>query len=491
MSDKDSSNTRQALWIGLGSAASFGFSIISAIILSRYLDKESYGTYKQVLYVYNSLLLIFALCLPQAFGYFLPRVPKEEGRSVVNKITNILLLSGAAFAALLYFGAPTIASFLKNENLINAIKIFSLVPLFLLPTMGLESIYATYKHTQIVTVYTISTRAVLLVCVMTPVIIFHQGYMGALTGFLLASFFNFILALYLKGHPFKGLEHKPAKFTYKDIFKFCLPLFFAVLWGMLIKSADQYFISHYFGTITFAEFSNGAMELPFVGIIVSACSTVLFPLFSKYDHEGKSAKTKIFPVWHSVFRKTALIIYPLVIFCWFYATEIMILLYGEQYAESGTFFRIKLITNLFSLIAFSPLLIAIGKLRFFANAQMWCAVIIIILEYISVKTIDNAFVITGISVVCNIGRIIAMLACVAKYFGTSLISLFPWSVIGKVMIPSVIFLTAIKITMPEISNISSILTGGCLYIVFMGIISYFLKLNYLSLAKSIIKLPSQ
>lgn len=487
MPDRESSNTKQALWIGLGSAASFGFSIISAIILSRYLDKESYGTYKQVLYVYNSLLLIFALSLPQAFGYFLPRVPKEEGRSVVNKITNILILSGTAFAVLLYFGAPAIASFLKNDNLDNAIRLFSLVPLFLLPTMGLESIYATYKQTQIVAIYTVSTRAVLLICVVTPVLIFHQGYTGVLAGFLLASLFNFILALYLKNRPFRGLKHKPASCSYKDIFRFCLPLLFAVLWGMIIKSSDQFFISHYFGTIVFAEFSNGSMELPFVGIIVSACSTVLYPLFSKYENEGKCTKSEILPLWNSVFRKTALIVYPMVIFSWFYATEIMTLFYGEQYAESGIFFRIKLIANFFSIIAFSPLLIAIGKLRFFADAQMWCAVIIVIFEYISVKTIDNAFVIVGISVVCNIGRIIAMLMCVAKYFETSLISLFPWSVIGKILIPSAVFLTIVKILMPEISCLLSILTGACIYVVFIGIISYVFRLNYLSLAKSIIQ----
>lgn len=487
MQTKESSNTKQALWIGLGSLSSFGFSIISAMILSRYLDKESYGTYKQVLYVYNSLLMIFTLCLPQAFGYFLPRVPKVEGRSVVNKITNVLLILGSVFAILLFLGASTIASFLKNDNLVDAIKLFSLVPFFLLPTMGLESIYATYRQTQIVTIYTFSTRIILLICVVCPVIIFHQGYMGALLGFLLASFFNFIIALYLKSRPFKGLKHKVTSYTYKDIFKFCLPLAFAAIWGMLINSSDQYFISHYFGTITFAEFSNGAMELPFVGMIVSACSTVLYPLFSKYDHEGTGVREKIFPVWQSVFRKTALIVYPLVIFCWFFATEIMTLLYGSKYAESGVFFRIKLIANFFTIIAFSPLILAIGKLNYYAKVHMCGAIILIVLEYISVKTIDNAFIVTGISVICQIGRIIAMLVCVANYFGISLIALFPWSVIGKVLIPSSIFLTTIKCFIPEMSDIISIITGACIYAGFMGILSYIFKFNYLGLAKSILK----
>ena len=84
-----SSNTIQSLWVAMGSLASFAFSIVSAAILSRYFAKEDYGTYKQVMYVYNTLLTVFTLGLPKSYSYFLPRVTKEEGLSLVNKITNI------------------------------------------------------------------------------------------------------------------------------------------------------------------------------------------------------------------------------------------------------------------------------------------------------------------------------------------------------------------------------------------------------------------
>ena len=83
------SNTIQSLWVAMGSLASFAFSIVSAAILSRYFAKEDYGTYKQVMYVYHTLLTVFTLGLPKSYSYFLPRVTKEEGLSLVKKITNI------------------------------------------------------------------------------------------------------------------------------------------------------------------------------------------------------------------------------------------------------------------------------------------------------------------------------------------------------------------------------------------------------------------
>ena len=90
----ETNNTKQAAWVALGSMFSFAFGIVSSMILSRYFDKVEYGTYKQVLYVYNSLLAIFTLGLPKAYSYFLPRSPLNEAKSLIKKITNLFFILG-------------------------------------------------------------------------------------------------------------------------------------------------------------------------------------------------------------------------------------------------------------------------------------------------------------------------------------------------------------------------------------------------------------
>ena len=109
-------NTHQALWVGLSSFSSFALSILSAAILSRYFDKEEYGTYKQILYVYNTLLIIFTAGLPRVFAHFLPRVSIEEGKDVVWKISKMLFLFGVVFSAALFFGSNSIAEVLNNPR---------------------------------------------------------------------------------------------------------------------------------------------------------------------------------------------------------------------------------------------------------------------------------------------------------------------------------------------------------------------------------------
>lgn len=77
MSKEQTSNTKQAAWIAIGSFFSFIVGIVSPMILSRYFGKGDYGTYKQVMYVYNTLLTIFTLGLPKAYAYFCLNMQKS------------------------------------------------------------------------------------------------------------------------------------------------------------------------------------------------------------------------------------------------------------------------------------------------------------------------------------------------------------------------------------------------------------------------------
>ena len=216
------------------------------MVLSRYFNKVDYGTYKQILYIYNSLLVIFTLGLPRTYSFFLPRVPIEEAKSVIKKINNILIASGLCMGGVIYFGAELIANLLNNNELVNPLRYFSLVPIFLLPTIGLDGILATYKKTQLLAFYNITTKILLLVFVVTPVVFMEGGIISAILGFSVASFFSFLLAIFLKYWPIKKITPVTTSLSYKEIFSYATPIFIAGFWAVLIRSSDQFFISRYF-----------------------------------------------------------------------------------------------------------------------------------------------------------------------------------------------------------------------------------------------------
>lgn len=482
-------NTKQAFWVALGSLFSFGFAIVSSMILSRYFDKGDYGTYKQVMYVYNTLLTVFTLGLPKAFSYYLPRVDISQAKDLIKKITRLFFILGAVFSIILYVFAQPIADFMNNQDLKDAIRVFSPVPLMMLPTMGLEGILSTFRKNKFMTLYTVVTRLFMLVCVTTPIIFFNGGYIEAIWGFVISSFISFAFALYLKYMPVRNSGNEKCEITYNQIFKFSLPLLYASLWGILIASADQFFISRYFGNEVFAEFSNGSMELPFVGMIVGACATVLSPIFSRMSNENLNPQKEILPLWKSTFEKSAKLIYPLVIYCIVFADIIMIVLYGEQYENSATYFRIKSSVDFFKVIVYAPLIINIGKVKYYSNVHMYGAIILIILEYLSVITIHNPYAITIISVLCQIGRIFCMLIFISKFFRIKLYQLFPINLIIKILIPSVIILLIehyLLVNLLNISNIMILFISFGIYMIVFYILSIILKIDYKSLIKPLL-----
>ena len=459
------------------------------MILSRYFDKSDYGTYKQVIYVYNTLLAVFTLGLPRAYSYFLPRVSNNEAKSVINKINSLFFILGILFSIILFFGAGIIADFMNNQELDKAVKIFSPVPLLMLPTMGLEAILATYQKSKFLAIYNIITRSAMLLCVATPVVFFNGGYIEAIYGFVAASVISFVIALYLKHLPVKQYTKEPTSITYKNIFDFSLPLLYASIWGMVIKSADQFFISRYYGNEIFADYSNGAMELPFIGMIIGACSTVLSPIFSKLQHQQADAQKEFYPIWMNVFKKSAMLIYPMLLFCIFFSDIIMVLLYGEKYEISSIYFCIISIANFFTVIAYAPLIINLGKVKVYSNVHLYSAIILIILEYIAVSTNMPAYTIAIISTICHLGRIFAMLYVVAKFFGLKISQLFPLDVLSKIVIPSVIILVLTRLLLSEcdFSYFSEFITAGGAYCILFLILSKFLKIDYISILKPLIK----
>ena len=219
----------------------------------------------------------------------------------------------------------------------------------------------------------------MLLCVTIPVVFWEGGYLEAIYGFVLASLISFIVAVYLKYLPVKQYSKESTSISYKMIFEFSLPLFYASIWGMIIKSADQFFISRYFGNEVFADFSNGAIELPFIGMIIGACSTVLSPVFSKLQHQQADAKKEFYAIWMNVFKKSAMLVYPILLFCIFFSDIIIVLLFGEKYDTSYIYFCLISITNFFTILK-SPFCLSCNK----SGLITYC-----IKEKVTLSTINN------------------------------------------------------------------------------------------------------
>ncbi len=417
------SNTNQAIWIVAGQISALSLSIISVAILSRYFSKTEYGTYKQILYIYNTLLVLFSAGLQGAYAYFLPKQTMEQGKAFIIKIIRVFVLLGFIFSVSLFLLAPVIAELFNNPDLKKGLKLFSVVPILMLPTNGLNGVYSSIRKTHVIAIYTAATSIFTLALITVPVIVLKGTYITAIQGWILASLLTCALAVYLIFKPFRNHSAQVTKFKYRDIFKYSLPLMMATAYGILIRFADQFFISRYYGTEVFAEFSNGFIDLPFVSMIVEANAVVLIPLFSKYI-ESTDGNNNICQTWKSANEKSVMLVYPLLTFFILNAKKFVVALYGEQYIVSSGYFIIGNLAGFFNIIVFQSVIFALGKTRIYSKIFLVQSVLIwsfgFLLVYFKGSPVSYAL----------LSRTLVILqVCIGIYYSIRILKVKIWDVI--------------------------------------------------------------
>lgn len=486
---KQENNTVQALWVGMGSFSSFALSLVSAAILSRYFDKQEYGTYKQILFVYGTLIVIFSAGLPKVFSYFLPRYNLEQGKDIVWKLSKVLALAGLAFSIFLFSFSGVIASLMKNPELSVGLKYFSPIPLLLLPTFGIEGIFSTYKKTHFIAIYNTITRILMLLFIVLPVIVFNGTYLNAIYGWVISSLITLILAYFFKGIPFKGVRAEEASLTLREVFSYSLPLVTAGMAGIAIRSADQFLISRYFGAEIFAEFSNGFVDIPLVGMITGATSLVLMPQFSKIIYEKGEINT-LLKIWESALIKSASLIYPMVIFFVFTAKECVILLYSQNYEASAIYFRISMILNLFNIVMIWPLLFSLGETRFYSNLHIIFAFIAWIGGYLVIQVFNSPIALAIFSVTMAILRVIIALRKSAEKLNTTFLMLFPIQRFLKLLLLSGLSMgilsLVIRYLIPQTDSILRLGILGLSFTILVLTISKYIGIDYTWIYKAIL-----
>jgi O-antigen/teichoic acid export membrane protein len=484
------SNTHQAFWLAVGNLSSFALTIISAAILSRYFDKTEYGTYRQILYIYNTLLVIFTAGLPRVFSFYLPRFSQAQGKDIVLKISRILFFTGLLFSLFLFLFADFISEILKNPELSRGLKFFSPIPMFLLPTLGIEGIFSTYRKTIFIAIYNTLSRILMLIFIVVPVILFKGTYLYAIYGWIAVSVITFGIASYFKSIPFNGIPREKSDLSLREILHYSLPIAFASLAGIAIKSADQFYISRYFGTETFAEFSNGFIQLPFVGMITGATATVLMPVFSKIIHD-KSDVNKLTSLWQSTLQKSAIIIYPLVLFFIFFAKEVIIVLYSVKYSSSHIYFIIAMAINFFNIIVFAPLLLSLGETKFYARLHLFFACTAWGIGYLVVLIFKNPVAVAIFSALQSILIIIVALLFTSKRVNTNYFQLFPARQLFKITIHSLLSILAVKtaeMILPiQMSNFTTLVISSICFILILLITSPIFKIDYGSIIKPLLQ----
>jgi O-antigen/teichoic acid export membrane protein len=422
------SKTRQAIWIGAGALLGFIFSTIATMIMARNMPKADLGTFRQLLGLYSTTFVAFSAGMPAVYAFFLPRCGPAQGAVLVRFVMKNLFILGILFGTGIFVLADTIATALNNPDLAIALRAFALAPILLFPTLGAEGILVSNGRASTLFLFVFISRGLTAFLWAVPVIIFSGHFTYPVFGWVLAAAFTLALFVGIVFVVYGKLlfdRNTALSETPRSIRGFAFTIYTSWIAGVIIGLSDHVFVSRYFGVSVYAEYSLGMLELPFVSLIITSSAAILTPVFSAMNARDVQQDTWL-PTWNSAILKAAAILYPIVVFCMVYSSEIMTFLYTHAYRQAATYFQLSLISTFFQVAAISSLMISLSLQRYYSAGHWIIAIMIWIMMPLAMALSGTILSILLVSVALKSLLMIGLICFLAQRCHTRLTDMVPF-----------------------------------------------------------------
>jgi len=441
----------------------FVIKTLIGMVLARILSQGDYGTYRQLFLVYTTISTLMLLGIPQSLLYFLPRADSEKQKqALISRTINLVSILSLAFALFMLLTAGLIARLMNNPALARLLPYFAIYPVFMFVCQAFNAaMLGLQKPLNVVrfTIFTIITDASTLVVA----ILIAPTLPNITFALLLSAGMQWLYAtISLRKGWNEGFTHILPD---KHQLAYSLPLGLSSIVGMLTIQLDKLIISSFFQPEQFAIFAVGAMELPFVGILTNSVNSIILPaLSSNADSSHGSA------IYRASMRKNALLIFPMVGFCFIFATEIITLLYTDTYSQSASYFRIYLFTMLLRIGSYGIIFQAFNKTKTVLYNSLIVLALNIVLNLVLLQLLGMQGPAISTVLVTYLG-VVMYLYLIPRQIGISLKALIPAGAILKTLLATVSAgLGTYLLTMGMTGNILRLASGSIIFSVLYLII---------------------
>jgi len=330
--------SRQVWWLYGGQLVGHMITMAIGIVLARLLLLSDYAIYRQLLLVSSLLLPALGLGMKGSLLYFMGHASDPLGQRVTLARTYLLLFF-PALAALLTttVGAQTVSRFIGNPAMSVYLRPFSIYVVSLLfssqavPALiavGRARVAATYSvlasvvRFAIVIGFAMAFRTIWLVVLSVSLVGLAEGLFSA---FLLGRVIGFSCS---KAYDRPEIARH---------LKYSIPLGLSEIayrWGNRI---DHILVSRLFASSSYAVYSVGAIEIPFVLLLHAAIYSVAFPKMAELYKLGRS--DEMLALWRMVIVRSFLVLFPAFLLLQLLAQDLVVLLYTEKFIGAVPIFR--------------------------------------------------------------------------------------------------------------------------------------------------------
>ncbi len=352
---------KRILFVASGQIVGNLGAIVVAMVLSRLLEKPVYGTYRQTMFVYRTVLAIMGLNLGASMLFFLPRSESEQERkSFMGQSLVIAGIVGLLIGGAIWSGATAIAGAMSNTPLADLLPL--LLPFAVLNQVALlvpRSLVAS-DRASLVLPYSLINGIGRSACIIVPFAMklgIREVIVAIVAWEVVIAGLGICLLSRVIGITFRGIRWEAVR----GQLAYTWPLLAAVIVGQLARQFDKAVIAVTFDPKTFAEYANGAIEIPMVMSVVASLGISIMPEMSKLA--ARENIDGMLDLWRTASAKGAALVFPLAAFCLLCADYVMVLMYGPRFLVSAIPFAIYCSGMFMRITYFGTVLRAVGRNR--------------------------------------------------------------------------------------------------------------------------------
>ncbi|WP_084570566.1 lipopolysaccharide biosynthesis protein [Methylosinus sp. PW1] len=416
--------------LSLGNAMAMLGGLALAMVASRVLSKADFATYRQTFLVYDFVAPLLQLGIPATLYYMLPRAGADT-KGLLGDVFTILTIAALAFAAFFLLGGATlVADFFGNTALATTLPWLSIYPLLMLPTTVISTILVYGERVRSLAVFNMMV-GIVTGALTIGAVLWRPGYAWLAAARICAAAIFMPIAFLLMSALFEGHWRPPRLSGMVDILQLSLPMGLASMLGVLTLQLHSLIVATMTTPEQFAIYANGAIEVPFVGIVVSAIGTVLFAEMSNACAAG--VKAEAIALFRQAAAETACILFPVTVFIAIAAGPFIEFLYSEAYADSAIPFTIYLATMPTRIVVYGAALMALRM----SHVVLFRSIVDLMINaatcYVFVRAFGYKGAALGLVVTLYFWTVPYNLFKIAKGFETSVRSLLPWTTIFKII----------------------------------------------------------
>jgi O-antigen/teichoic acid export membrane protein len=350
---------RPALILTAARTAATVFTFLIPVVLARYLAPDLFGAYKQLFLVYMTLYAVAQVGMAESLYYFLPSQPRGGGRLVANAVAALLLSAVACIVLLTVAGRP-IARLVGNEAIAPYLPLLALFTAIMLATTPVEiAMIARRRYAWAAAAYvgTDLVRAILLV---GPVLL-GFGIRGLLLGALVSALLRLVLGAHYLRREFGG-ELAPDRSLLRMQLGYALPFQAAIMLEIAQTTLHQYVVSYHFDAATFALYSVGCLQIPFIELMAGPAGNVMMIRMAEARRRGDMEAFRA--SFRDTVRKLALFFLPLLGVLLVTAHELIVLLFTDIYAPAVPIFRLWCLTIVLAIFPLDGLMRVLAETRY-------------------------------------------------------------------------------------------------------------------------------